>query len=698
MKSSRPWREILVALALLSGVLWLRWPTLGFGLWNLDEAIHATVARSLLDGGVLYRDAIDQRTPLSYYAVAAVFAVAGENNLWALRFFIGLLIAGTAGLLFLAGRHLRGSAAGGCAAATYAILSSCLLYPVDAYAANTEWFVAFFTAAAAAVFLGGGSRPNPRRLFFTGSLLGGAFLSKQPALLELAAPAATLLWLAGSRELARREYWSRTLALAGGWLTPVLLTVGYFAWQGALGDLVFYSWTYNLVYYGPEITTVGRAVALLAPFRLLLAGTQGLLLVLWAAGGGILLYRLAQRQPTPVEKSASPAAIYVLVWSLASLAGAASGGRDFEHYVIQFLPAFALGAGLAVAGAGRIAWSASTRGPVRWGATLAGAGALVLLVGLIPGKRLRTIAADPSLRVATYIREHSNATDRIFVWGYHPDIYLEADRRAASRYIYCSLVTGLIPWTNVAPERDTTYAMVPGALDTLVRDLTASRPAFIVDCSVGPNRHWQKYPPEKYPVLQIFIRQHYRQVESHVFVPQGFRLYQLRPPGEVSVEEPESPLLPAEVAATLKLDTLARSLTPIRASAKFGASQSIVEGRSENFAHAPSSLVYRIPPGASALRGGYGIRAGAYAADNRSPTDGVEFSIRWRPAGGAESVLLRRFLQPLTEPGDRGLQSFRITLPSPAGGELELITGPGPSGLASSDWSFWADLLLENSP
>jgi 4-amino-4-deoxy-L-arabinose transferase-like glycosyltransferase len=698
MKSSHRWAELLVAPALFGCVLWLRWPSFGFSLWNVDEAIHAAVGRILLDGGVLYRDAVDLRAPLSYYAEAAVFAVAGENNLWAMRFFVALLIAGTTWSLFLAGRRLGGFAAGACAAALYAVLSSCLFYPVDAYASNTEWFVAFFSAAAAAWFLTGDARPAPRRLFITGSLLGSAFLSKQPALLELAAPAATLLWLAAHRAVTAREFWTGALALIAGWLVPVLLAGLYFAWHGALHDLVFYSWTYNLSYYGPEVTTGDRAAALLVSFRLLLAGGQGMMLALWITGGGALLYRLVQRQPTAEEKAANPVSIYLFAWSLASLAGAASGGREFEHYVIQFLPAFALGAGVAVARTGRIALAPAGRWPTRLGAALVVAGAAWLLAAAIPGKRHRTIPSDPSQRVADYIKEHSAPTDGIFVWGFHPDIYLEADRRAGSRFVNCSFLTGLIPWTNVAAERDTTYAMVPGGLDTLVRDLAASRPLFIVDCSAGSNRHWQKYPPEKFPVLRDFIRQRYRQVENQVFVPQGFRLYQIRPAGEAPPEELESPLLPAEVTATLKLDTLASPLTPIRASALHGASQSIVDGRSEIFAHAPSSLIYRIRPGATALRGGYGIKAGAYAADNRSPTDGVEFTIRWRPAGGTEQLLARRMLRPATDSGDRGLHSFRVALPAHAGGELELVTDPGPAGLASSDWSYWADLLLENSP
>ena len=51
------------------------------------------------------------------------------------------------------------------------MLSSAALFVSDAYAANTEWFVAFFSTAAAAVFLAGGARPSSRRLAGVGALL-----------------------------------------------------------------------------------------------------------------------------------------------------------------------------------------------------------------------------------------------------------------------------------------------------------------------------------------------------------------------------------------------------------------------------------------------------------------------------------------------------------------------------------------------
>ena len=701
MISANPTRNRLalsaLAFALVALVLWQRWPTFGFRLWNVDEAIHAAAARTILDGGVLYRDAIDQRTPLTYYAVAGIFALCGENNLWAVRCAVALLIAATAFLLGLAGWRLRGPAAGITAAVLYALLSSSVLFAGDAYAAGTEWFVAFFSSAAAVVFLRGATTPSPRRLFCTGLLYAGAFLSKQPALLDLAAPVAALAYLAWRQAGKIRPVLFPFSALAAGWLAPVLATAGYFAARGALRDGIFYAWTYNVACYGPEITTADRLGSLAVPFQLI-GGSQPWLLALWAAGGLGLLHRLMQRHPTPDETTGNPAGVFVAGWSLAGLAGAAAGGRGYDHYSIQFLAPFCLGAGLALAwlfdrmraGTGR--WLGRVSGGLLLAAVAYGAGTAALAA------RKRTVPADPSLRVSAYIREQSAAADRIFVWGYHPDIYLYADRRPASRFLYASFLTGLIPWTNTAPERDTAYAIVPGAMETLLRDLSARPPVFIVDCSAGPNRHWQKYPLEKFPALQDYVTRHYEVTEGGRFVPQGFRLYRLMSPAQQAARAAGPPDLPAAIVSTLKIGTVTSGLAPLRASAPNGVNLSMTDGRQELFAHAPSSLVYRIPAGTGALRGGFGIRAGAYAPDNKGPTDGAEFIIRWRPAGGPERVLLRRLLRPREQPADRPVQSFRVEWEPGTGGELELAIGPGPADNNASDWTFWTDLLLETFP
>jgi 4-amino-4-deoxy-L-arabinose transferase-like glycosyltransferase len=318
------WPTTLVFAGLLvTAVLWLRWPGLGFNVWSLDEAIHAAAARVLLEGGVLYRDAIDQRTPLTYYAVAAVFAVFGENNLWAVRLGLAGLIAATAGLLALIATRRHSRAAGAWAGGTYVVLATALLYPGDANAVHTEWFVAFFTSAAAAVLLGAKSPPGRRRWWAAGLLLAAAFLSKQPALLELLAPLAWLAWLFRQTHLSARDALSRAGALLLGWLGLVGLVAGYFAYHGALGDAIFYAWTYNLTYYGAEISPADRFETLLLLGQLLWPG-QAVLLAVWVTGGAVVVHRLLQRQPTAREKTTNGALLYVLAWTMAALAGSAS--------------------------------------------------------------------------------------------------------------------------------------------------------------------------------------------------------------------------------------------------------------------------------------------------------------------------------------------------------------------------------------
>lgn len=678
------WWPLLGAGLLAAGVFWLRWPTFEFKVWNVDEAIHAAVARTLLDGGVLYRDAVDQRTPLTYYAVAALFRLAGENNVWAMHALASALISATVLGLFLLGRATRGATAGLWAASLYTVFSSALLFPGDAYALNTEWFVAAFTTWAAWFAWRGAYAP-------AGLLLAGAFLSKQPALLDLGAPLAMLAygaWL-------ERPRWPRLIALLAGFAAPLLLVLVYFAAHGALADFFFYGWQYNLSYYGPEISAADRLLSALKPFSLL-AAQYPLLLGVFLGSAGLCLIRVVQLRPDPAERADNPRRVYLLAWSAMALAGAASGGRGYDHYFIQFLPPCCLLTACGIAG--MVEWARARRGPP-WPVPAAILFSVLVLVQLGRGGfyfRERAVQpVDPSVRVSNYIREHSAPDDRIFVWGYHPDIYLFADRKPASRFVYASFVSGLIPWTNTAPERDTTYAIVPGSMDVLLRDLAATRPAFIVDCSAGPNRHWDKYPLEKFPRLREFLGREYQVVEAGQFVPQGFRLFQRRAPGAPAAVEPAE--LSPEIAATLKLDTLAAGLAPVRTSAPHGANRSMVDGRLEFFAHAPSSLVYRLPAGGGALRGGYGFKPAAYASTNPAPTDGAEFIIRWRPANGGEAVLLRRLLRPREVLADRDRQSFRVELPGGPGGELELAILPGPADSATSDWTYWSDLLLETA-
>lgn len=785
---------LLFAVLLTAGVLWLRWPTLDFRVWNVDEAIHSAVARVLNDGGVLYRDAIDQRTPLTYHLVAALYRVFGEGNIFALHVFTALLIAATALLLARLGRLADRAGAGTWAAVLYAVLSTGLMWHGDAFAFNTEWCVAFFTAAAAVVFLRDGAAARPGALAGTGALIGLGFLSKQPALLDLGAPGLALAYVAwtqrdGPAALLRRWAW-----VVAGFALPVFVSAAWFALHGALGDYVFYAWTYNLTYYGPEISWADRASVFWHPFVLF---ARAYPLAGLAILGGLLhfLYRLAQRAPTALERAGNPFLVYVTAWTLTSLLAAASGGRSFDHYTIQALPALCFAGGWAL--------DALTRQLIRGGKAprLAAGASLVIFVALTARQTLdarqRTQTVDPSKRAAEFVRDHSTPDETMFVWGYHPDAYLFAGRQAASRYVYSSFVTGLVPWTNTDPEIDTAYAIVPGAMETLLADLAQSRPAFLIDASEGPNRSWDKYPLVKFPALRDFVAQRYLLVEPEQFLQQGFGVYLITdaarggPVPLAGGETPgglELPLLmgPAstdakptaftmlgrsttgrlqrlellhngevltsvsfaptrrmtvripvpfdrlgvgrhvlaaratdaqgntlqgddqivtvdatsmqpEQMAAFALPHLARSLPPVSVRAAFGANVEEDDGRLVFYAHAPSTLTYALEPGSRVVRGKFGIRPQAYAENNPHPSDGAEFQVNLLRPDGSRDILFSRLLRPGQIPAERGLQPLSVEIPADASGQLEFIILPGPAGNPSSDWTYWADLVVETA-
>ncbi len=535
-RTPRPALLVLGAFLLLTAwVGYLRWPTFGAILWNVDESIHAAIARILLHGGVLYRDGVDQRTPLTYYVVALVFRLFGENNLWALRAVTSLVISTTALGLFLLGRRAHRPVSGVWAALIFCALTTNLFYFEDANAVNTEWFVILFTTWGTWWFWRTRWRTDLAATVPTGVCFALAFLSKQPAALDLAVPLLTLGFLAAAGQAKPAAVVRAAAGILLGFLVVVAATFAYFAVHGAFGDFIFYTLSYNLLYYGADVTAAPHLLAAFVPFARL-GQRYPLVLVALLAALGLLLFRTLQRRPTAEERAGQPWSFYLLAWTATSLLGAAASGRRFEHYFIQCLPAFALGAGWLLAETGALIRRLWRRAD---GSRLARTAALPLALFLAAtgaGAIVRPLVHrgtdaypnDPAYRCSRFIRRLTTPAERIFVWGFNPDIYLYTNRMPASRFVYCSFQTGLIPWTNIAPHLDTSYAIVPGTMGTLLADLEARRPAFFVDCSAGPHRHFAKYPITKFPDLKAFVSRNYLEANSAEFVPQGFRLHLIK--------------------------------------------------------------------------------------------------------------------------------------------------------------------------
>ena len=105
-------------------------------------------------------------------------------------------------------------------------------------------------------------------------------------------------------------------------------------------------------------------------------------------------------------------------------------------------------------------------------------------------------------------------------------------------------------------------------------------------------------------------------------------------------------------------------------------------------AHAPTDIVFAVPPGAQRAEIRFGILASAYTGGQ--PTDGVEFQVVLVPPDSPARVLFSRILNPVGTVSDRNTQSASVDLPAAASGRLLFRTLPGPGGSITSDWAYWA--------
>lgn len=554
-------RPALFALVLLAAACALRWPMLDRQIWNLDEGSTVTMAELVRDGKVLYRDAADNRTPLVPYAKALVLAVAGDWNMNAIHLALALMTGLTAVLLWAIGRRLGQEWTGVFAAGVFTLLQTGLLPPIDSMTAHTGWFLILCSALGFWLLAGALAARSAGRALAAGVAFGLSYLAKQPGLLDFGA-AVVLVGIILGADPARRADLRRLLpALVAGFALTLAATAAYFAAHGALADLVFYAWTYNTRYYVPEVSVADRLAAMRIPFYLLLTRQPFALLLGLLAAAGLLhaAFGGLRRSRSPI----APLPWLILGWTAAGLLSTALSGRDFGHYSIQVMPGLALACGWLLARG--LAWAREARAAPR--------PANVRLLGILTALGLASLAVplvaswvqrepdDPAgTEVGQLVQRHSRTDERIFVWGYVPEMHVYARRLPNTRFVYSVFVTGLIPWTNLDFLQDTAYAIVPDAPAALRGDFARRPPAVIVD-GTGL-RGFLKYPLERQGWLWRTIEYEFAEIEPEYARARGFKVYRriadARYGAPFPRELPVDPQVRLEAPAAVPPDTTAR--------------------------------------------------------------------------------------------------------------------------------------------
>jgi 4-amino-4-deoxy-L-arabinose transferase-like glycosyltransferase len=484
-----------VNVIIITLVVILRLPTVLPSLYNSDEGYYGIIANDTLDGGTLYRTAVDTKPPGIYYIYIAVFKVAGKNNLLAVHVLAILVVAATALALRRIGARVGDDWAGAWSGIGYAVFVHAYR-PGDTLPANTEIFASLFLALSVLAFFQGERKAGWGWMFLSGTLVGVATLIRQPSAVTLGAMLAYLvyLWLIPSYQSL-----GRVLAAGSGVVTGFIAVIAglawYYQWQGNLHDAYLWAWAFAVRYVESE-TTFPYVLKRLVTVHLAVMLAWGLL---WYFGIRQVIETLRsfrRRRAVPTEQ------VLLILWLVLSYLAIFIGWRFPGHYHLAVLPPLSILAGNAFS---RFVAEQRRSPQPRWRWIRTGiisAAALPAIGFLVMAFTVRTQTLDFLPTVQQIVKETS-ANDRIFVWGSTPQLYSFSGRRMATRFVSCTHLVGAYA-SRPREVRDRAESVIPGSWDMLQADWKAHPPALIIDMStVDP--FWAAHPMTRYPVLRAYL-------------------------------------------------------------------------------------------------------------------------------------------------------------------------------------------------
>ena len=449
--SSRPAPPIpLWMIALLLALAALRLPAFVEPAGH-DQSLYLYIGQRLLDGGVPYVDAWDQKPPLVYGIYAALWIIWPYESVVALADLLGAAV--TAYLLVGIGRRTFGGRTGGWAAAVFLLGSHPSLTRLSGVYVRGQCEVFIAAAVAAALFVLAHERRTIWRSLLAGLWLGIAIWIKFNAV-AYALPIAIAAWHWDSSSRDLTTWLKDLIVVATGVAIVSAVAMTYFAAHNGIEALKLATIDYNVSYAREGF--VGTSGPLAYLFRLPIERASAELL--WFLGGAGAAALLLAGRGVPRGSS-----LVVLGWIAAALVSITINARNLPQYFVQAAPALACAA--AIGGAWAMHRSAITRwlamaviaaglwrvgvspNPIRFGEMPELAANLAFDVNYLRGRMSRqdflarfkgaqkydALEVD---RLTSLVRTTTAESDRIFVFGFSPGVYAFSGRESASRFFW----------------------------------------------------------------------------------------------------------------------------------------------------------------------------------------------------------------------------------------------------------------------
>ena len=439
-----------------------------------DEGEYAYAGQLLLQGIPPYKLAYSMKFPGTYFVYAITMFFFGQT-ITAIHLGLLFVNSATTALIFFVGKRLVNSTVGIAAATSYALLS--LGPSVLGLAAHATHFVVLPVLGGALLLLNPQNRSGVGRPFVSGLLMGLGLLMKQPGLFFVLF-GATYLFLSDVR--AGLLLWNvilRHLVFVGGAVTPLIMTFLALCYAGVFPK--FWFWTIHYAHeYGTLISISDASQIFIYHVREAIGPNWPLWIV---AGIGLLT--------CPLNKSARQSTGFLLGLFISSLLGLCAGFYFRSHYFILLLPAVALFAGVAINNISLVLHRQIA--VVRFFPLLLLASCAAFLVLaqrdlfflLSPIEASHTIyAGNPfpeTIKVAEYIRDHTDPSDTIAVGGSEPQIYFYSHRHSATGYIYTYPLMELQAYARQMQSE-------------MIHEIESAQPKYLISITVGIS--WLRSP------------------------------------------------------------------------------------------------------------------------------------------------------------------------------------------------------------
>ncbi len=402
----------------LVATLLLRIPSFFEPYYYGDEMIYLTLGQGIKSGLTLYKDIHDNKPPLLYYTAA----IAGSVFWFRAILTIWMLITTTIFWKLVIKLFPKNTLLQITSAISFAILTTLPL--LEGQISNAELFMIGPTIIAFYLLID--KKFTTTKLFLSGVLFSISTLYKVPGAFDLGA--IIFFWI-----FYKKLNLKKSILILLGYLTPILLTIIWFASKNSLNEYIKAAFLQNIGYLSSWRPSDVEKPFLLRNLPLII---RSILLIL----GICILYI----KKTKISKEF----VLTALWLLFSLFAVTLSERPYPHYLIQSVAPVSIFIGMLVARKNKeqvlsiIPLTLAIFVPVYYGFWLYPSFPyyqrfIKFATKSITKEEYFNLFGQNTLKnykIAEYVLTSTNKNDKIFVWGDTSVIYALTKRLPPIKY------------------------------------------------------------------------------------------------------------------------------------------------------------------------------------------------------------------------------------------------------------------------